>query len=177
VADEVGKSPMAVYKHFTSMDHLMASAWNEALDRVYQAVFDSWEGIADPVEQLRRRMRTLFVFGTEHPKLFCFILQCKQRPEDHGLENRGREGLATTMSLIQRGIAQGRFRPDLDQVYASVNVTCLMIGMTIFAISCAGGVISQEDPAQYLDRSVEEALRQMQSPDPEPSADLMIPRP
>jgi AcrR family transcriptional regulator len=164
VAQEAGLSAMALYRHYRSMDHLTAALWNECFVRLRQHTERACAGRGNPADELRQRLLAYVAFGREHPHLFWFSISARPRPEQFGMENLGRSGFALLMKNIDRGIAAGCFRADLDPFQATLHISYVMIGMATFVASRALVGLTSEDPSVRALDSVDHLLSEFLLP-------------
>ncbi len=155
VAKEVRKSPMAVYRHFSSMDHLMATIWNTAYDQMHRETEEACRNLTHPAAALRQRLISFLDFGSAHPHLAWFIIATRPQPERFAMENLGQQGFAQLAALIRRGMDVGCFRKNIDPQQATLNASYLMIGMTSFVAAKAVSGATGLDQATMLENTVD----------------------
>lgn len=114
VAEAVGITPMAIYRHFPNRDALL----KKLSDDSFNAVAQDWETHARIPDVLKRLMALLepyLDYALEHPHLFdhAFSVRrddARRYPEDF------RAGLSPTFNValatIADGMAQGVFKQD-----------------------------------------------------------------
>lgn len=114
VADAVGITPMAIYRHFSDRDALLKKLSAQSFD----AVAHEWEAHAqhpDVLERLLALTEPYLDYALAHPHLFdhAFSVRrddARRYPEDF------RAGLSPTLNVViavvADGIAQGALRQD-----------------------------------------------------------------
>jgi AcrR family transcriptional regulator len=152
---EMRLSPMAVYRHFESMDHLIAATWNECYERVLKSMDTAASGAADCTIELRCRLEAYQRFATEHPGFFWLMVSVRPRPEQFGMENMARRGFGQIREVIRRGMATGCFHPKLDPFQAALSVTYMMIGMMTFAASRSVSAIAGIGPERHAPPTID----------------------
>lgn len=171
VADAVGVTPPAIYRHFPDK----ASLIFEVCDRHFVELDDRFKqaiaGLGDPVEALDAIGRAYIDFGTENPEPYriLFTTGAADTPEEYQ-DGRLTDLIAfgTAMRIVQAAIDAGRFRPGYDDAatvamffWARVHgLTSLLITKPNFPWpedreafvaeyidSCLRGLLAEGDPA------------------------------
>lgn len=115
VAERIEYSPTTIYLHFADKTALL----EELMRGDFQLLGTKFQHIArvgDPIERLRQTGRAYIEFGLSHPNHYRTMFSAppsKKRPSDpeHGDPNH--DGYAFLRSVVQEGIAAGRFREGL----------------------------------------------------------------
>lgn len=117
VADAVGVTPPAIYRHFPDKASLIFEVCDRhfvALDRRFH---DATAGLDDPVEALDAIGRAYIEFGVENPEPYriMFMTGAADTPEEYR-DGRLSELVAfgTALRFVQGCIDAGRFRPEYD---------------------------------------------------------------
>ena len=114
VADAVGITPMAIYRHFSSRDALL----KQLSDDSFQTNAREWQTHADhtdPLQRLPALLMPYLDYALQHPHLFdhAFSLRrddARRFPED--FRERQSPTLSVVADAIAEGIDQGALRPD-----------------------------------------------------------------
>jgi AcrR family transcriptional regulator len=162
IAAELELQPSALYAHFPSKEHVLA----ELLRLGHQAHQDALraamlEAGADPVEQIRRLVRTHARFHALYPMLAVVVNEeAHVLSAELGAESRVlREQSGLLLSeVVERGIAQGKFRPP----HAAATLAAIgAIGLRIpYWYERSPGF----DPDALAEVQVELALRMLGAP-------------
>ncbi len=158
VAREMRCSPMALYRHFASMDDVVAEAWGAVHALLERTIWSEASRASTPVDELAGVFRGLVSFAESRPQLARLILSV---PVEHHASRLGAQILASyerLCDLVRRGVAQGVFRPDLDPRGASLELAFLLIGIATLTISPRRDALAGCGPARLLDATVQEAL-------------------
>ena len=114
IADEVGITPMAIYRHYPNREAL--------LDRVanlgFQEVLDYWKpghaGLS-PDERLLKLLDGYLDYAFAHPRIFDYVFS-DARPGARKFPEDFHAGLSPTANLLvevlREGMASGAFRDD-----------------------------------------------------------------
>ena len=120
IADRIEYSPTAIYFHFKDKDALIRELC--AVDfRTLAGQFSSIARIADPIERLRRAGHAYVDFGLRQPNHYRLMFMTPHPPlhkEDLDVEigNPEVDAYAFVKAIVSDAIAEGRFRPGLDDV-------------------------------------------------------------
>jgi AcrR family transcriptional regulator len=140
VADAVGLTPAAIYRHFPDKETLLFAVCARHFDRLTADVaIPSMAAVADPVEKLRRLAEAYVRFGVEHPEHYRIMFMRRQdhEPEQYAAERVLETGLfGVTLPVVQRCIDEGRFRPDVDDALTVAWVLWMAVhGITSVAVA------------------------------------------
>jgi AcrR family transcriptional regulator len=117
VAHEIGYSPAAIYKHFSSKHEIFESLTEESFAALVQAsaAVTPRPG-EDPVEVLRRGMHGYVAFGLANPDHYRFaFLLAAHKPE---APYKPRAAYTALRDRVQRCIDGGRVRPGNLDLFA-----------------------------------------------------------
>lgn len=114
VADAVGITPMAIYRHFASREALL----KQLSDDSFQAIAHEWKahaGDPDPLQRLPALLTPYLDYALRHPHLFdhAFSIRrddARRFPED--FRERQSPTLTIIADAIAEGIERGVMRPD-----------------------------------------------------------------
>jgi AcrR family transcriptional regulator len=114
VADAVGITPMAIYRHYPNREALLDCVAN----RGFQEMLDYWKpGHADlsPDERLFELLDGYLDYAFAHPRIFDYVFS-DARPGARRFPEDFRAGLSPTANLLvevlQEGMASSVFRKD-----------------------------------------------------------------
>lgn len=117
IAEAVGISNAALYRHFASREDILIAAHDSLMDRVFAWLNSSHElGVIDRLQELGRTHAQLFSMDIEgfNAPMFQFISWLpKDRIREHVVQKR-REMLRWYADLVEEGKAQGSVRRDID---------------------------------------------------------------
>jgi len=154
-------SAMALYRHFQSMDHLLAVVWNEGFAQLLVVMNATNEGEGAGLAGFRATLRAYVRFGIDNPGLYRFMFTAGARPEHFGLENLGltsmqklRDALA---SLRASGESPGGAEDEMDPLF----VWFMLHGLTTVAISGQVQKVSNLDLDDLIERTTQRVLRSL----------------
>ena len=117
VADAVGLTPPAIYRHFPDKAHLIFEVCARHFDAMHDdVVAPIVSTIDDPIEALAALARAYVRFGVENPEHYriMFMGHADHTPEMYADERVLETGaMGETIALVQRAIESGRLRSDL----------------------------------------------------------------
>lgn len=157
VADAVGLTPPAIYRHFPDKAHLIFEVCGRHFDRLDEEVVQpALAAHPDPVEAIRAIGRGYVRFGLENPEHYriMFMGHADHTPELYAEERPLENGpLGTTVALAQRAIDDGLVRPDAG---GAVTITWVLWAGLHGAL--AAKVAMPNLPGPSLDDVVEAVL-------------------
>jgi len=115
IADAVGVSPPSIYLHFADRDELVLAVCERHFQAFEECLLAAIQGVADPVQRIRRMSEAYIRFGLEHPEPYRIMFMGS--PVD-GAEEFSQEKLAAAcgfdhvLAAVQEAIDAGRFRID-----------------------------------------------------------------
>jgi AcrR family transcriptional regulator len=118
IAERIEYSPTAIYFHFKDKETLL----RELCDTDFGALAREFQKIArveDPIERLRQTGRAYVAFGVAHPNHYRIMFMTphpvvKSEPSTLQKGNPEEDAYAFLKATITEGLAQGRFRPELQ---------------------------------------------------------------
>lgn len=117
VADAVGLTPAAIYRHFPDKETLLFAVCARHFDSITEDVaVPALASTEDPIDALRRLADAYVRFGVENPEHYRIMFMRRQdhRPEQYAAEQVLETGLfGVVLPVVQQGIDEGRFRPEL----------------------------------------------------------------
>jgi AcrR family transcriptional regulator len=117
VADAVGLTPAAIYRHFPDKEGLLFAVCARHFDSITEDVaVPALTSTDDPIRALQQLAEAYVHFGVEHPEHYriMFMRREDHRPDQYAAEKVLETGLfGAVLPVVQRGIDEGRFRADL----------------------------------------------------------------
>lgn len=140
VAEEVGLTPAAIYRHFPDKDTLLFEVCARRFDRVTEEIArPALASIDDPVEALRRLARAYVRFGVEDPEHYRLMFMRRQDhlPEQYAAERVLETGLfGEVIPVVQRCIDEGLLREEhVDPVMVAWTLWMVVHGITAVAVA------------------------------------------
>jgi AcrR family transcriptional regulator len=117
IAEAVGISNAALYRHFPSREDILIAAHDALVERVFAWLnYSKAPDVTDRLREMGRTHAELFSKDIEgfNAPMFQFISWIpKDRVHEHVVDRRG-EMLRWYADLVEEGKAQGSIRPDID---------------------------------------------------------------
>ena len=140
VADAVGLTPAAIYRHYPDKETLLFAVCARHFDRLTEDVaVPALTSTDDPIEALRRLAVAYVHFGVENPEHYRILFMRRQdhEPEQYAAERVLETGLFGVVTpVVQRGIDEGRFRPEAgDALMISWALWMVVHGITSVAVA------------------------------------------
>lgn len=140
VADAVGLTPAAIYRHYPDKETLLFAVCARHFDAITEDVaVPALASSADPVESLRHLAEAYVRFGVENPEHYRIMFMRRQdhEPEAYAAERVLETGLfGVVIPVVQRCIDEGRFRPDTgDALMVSWVLWMAVHGITTMAVA------------------------------------------
>lgn len=135
LAKEMKLSQMALYRHFETMDHLMAVVWNRGFAQLGEFVDEADEAAGQGLKGFRASLKAYARFGVEHPWLYRFLFAPGPRPEIFGLPNRGLLALQKLHQRLTDLQREGYVAGGDDLAAIALHLWFLHHGLTTLAIS------------------------------------------
>ena len=154
VADAVGLTPAAIYRHFPDKETLLFEVCSRHFDSITDDVaVPALDSVDDPIEALRRLADAYVRFGVENPEHYriMFMRREDHRPEQYAQERVLETGLfGVVLPVVQQGIDEGRFRPEWDDPL----MIAWVLWMAVHGITSAA-VAMPNFPAPPLDAQLQ----------------------
>ena len=140
VADAVGLTPAAIYRHFPDKETLLFAVCARHFDRITDDVaVPALASTEDPVEALRRLAEAYIRFGVEEPEHYRIMFMRRQdhEPAQYAAERVLETGLfGVVIPVVQRCLDEGRIRPDAgDALMVSWVLWMAVHGITTVAVA------------------------------------------
>jgi len=119
VAEKIEYSPTAIYVHFADKEELFHELCRQDFARL-QAVMQSAEMPADPIERLRQIGRSYIQFGVRFPNHYVFMFMTPHLPQEPDEEDREimgnpeKDAYAMLKRAVQEAINAGCFRDEVQ---------------------------------------------------------------
>jgi AcrR family transcriptional regulator len=158
IAKEMGLSAMALYRHFTSMEHLLAVVWNEGFAQLLAVMNITSESQGGGVTGFRASLRAYVRFGIDNPGLYRFMFTAGARPEEFGLVNYGLSAMQRLREMIVTLRESGEIRPDRSGEMEPLFIWFMLHGLTTVAISGQAQKVSDLDVDDLIERTTQRIL-------------------
>ncbi len=139
VAERVGLTPPAIYRYFSDKDHLLFEACGQYFDDFEDEVINPVLRTTDDVIEALRRIAEGYVrFGLHHPEHYriMFMLHHDHTPEQYADDRVVETGsFGSTAALVQRGVATGQLRGDLDVAALTWALWAGLHGLVALAVA------------------------------------------
>lgn len=140
VAEEVGLTPAALYRHYPDKETLLYAVCARHFDRLTAEVAEpALASTDDPVLALRRLGEAYVRFGVEHPEHYRIMFMRRQdhEPEQYAADRVLETGLfGVTIPAVQRCLDEGRFRADAgDALEIAWALWMAVHGITSLAVA------------------------------------------
>ncbi|WP_085981882.1 TetR family transcriptional regulator KstR2 [Mycobacterium liflandii] len=118
IADGAGILSGSLYHHFASKEEMVDELLREFLDWLFARYLEIVDGEPNPLERLKGLFLASFE-AIEHRHAQVVIYQdeaqrLSSQPRFSYLENRNKEQRKMWVDVLNQGIEEGYFRPDLD---------------------------------------------------------------
>ena len=116
VADAVGLTPPAIYRHFADKHHLIFEVCNRQFARMADEVATTVGATDDPLAAIAAAARGYARFGLENPEHYrvMFMGHADHTPDQYADEKVMETGsFAFLVALVQKAMDDGALRPEL----------------------------------------------------------------
>jgi len=118
IADSAGILSGSLYHHFKSKEQMVEEVLRDFLDWLFERYAEIVAGESDPLERVKGLFMTSFE-AIEHRHAQVVIYQDEAKrlsslPQFEFVEARNREQRRMWVDVLKQGVAEGRFRPDID---------------------------------------------------------------
>jgi AcrR family transcriptional regulator len=128
IAAATATSKRMIYYHFGSKDGLYQEVLREAYHGIRSAELEAGLGDMAPLVALERLTALTFDYHFEHPELVRLVMDENMRHGPHvGSVEEARNGqvMPKTQALLDRGAADGSFRPGLTATDLHMTISAL----------------------------------------------------
>ncbi len=158
IAKEMGLSAMALYRHFSSMEHLLAVVWNEGFAQLLAVMNVTSESKGGGVAGFQESLRAYVRFGIDNPGLYRFMFTAGARPEQFGLENFGLDAMQRLREMIASIRQSGEITSARSSEMDAVFIWFLLHGLTTVAISGQAQKVSGLGIDELIERTTQRIL-------------------
>lgn len=118
IADSAGILSGSLYHHFKSKEQMVEEVLRDFLDWLFGRYQEIVEAETDPLERVKGLFMASFE-AIEHRHAQVVIYQDEAKrlsplPQFSFVDERNREQRRMWVDILKQGVAEGRFRPDLD---------------------------------------------------------------
>jgi len=137
IAEAVGVTPPSIYLHFADKDELIRAVSERSFAAFDQVVELAGAGVDDPIESLRHRSRAYVQFGLDNPEQYRIIFMGKGNvaPPADVASTPGRVAFQHLVDAVERAVAAGTLRDDVDPLLTATGLWAAMHGVTSLLIS------------------------------------------
>jgi AcrR family transcriptional regulator len=159
IAAAVGVSPTAIYLYFRNLGDVLEHLRMEG----HGLLADALRAV-DPelpaVERVRRMGRAYYAFGLAHPRYYdlMFHFGRAERPRRDAVQ-REMYTLMLLRDAVQRGVARGEIRNDLDPMVMTNALWSQIHGVTALAVSGVLLATAAGHHAEVLEAVLESSAR------------------
>lgn len=161
IAKEMGLSAMALYRHFSSMEHLLAVVWNEGFAQLLAVMNVTSESRGGGLEGFRESLRAYVRFGIENPGLYQFMFTAGARPEEFGLANYGLDAMQRLREMITSLRQSGEITSARSCEMDAVFMWFMLHGLTTVAITGQAQKVSDLDVDELIERTTQRILESL----------------
>ena len=118
IADSAGILSGSLYHHFKSKEQMVEEVLRDFLDWLFERYAEIVASESDPLERVKGLFMTSFE-AIEHRHAQVVIYQDEAKrlsslPQFDFVDARNREQRRMWVEVLKQGVAEGRFRPDID---------------------------------------------------------------
>lgn len=130
IAERTHTVKRMIYYYFGSKEGLYRAVLEHAYDHIRTIESDLDLDSLPPLEALRRVVQVTFDYHNKHPEFVRLVMNENIHKGAHvghlaNIKDRSRNVIATLRKLIDRGIAAGEFRPQIDPVELHMSISAL----------------------------------------------------
>ncbi|WP_231737273.1 TetR/AcrR family transcriptional regulator [Mycobacterium sp. IS-1742] len=153
IADSAGILSGSLYHHFSSKEEMIDELLRGFLDWLFERYHQIVETEPNPLERLKGLFLASFeAIATRHAQVVIYQDEAKRlssQPRFSYVEERNREQRKMWIEVLNQGIAEGYFRPDIDVdlIYRFIRDTTWV---SVRWYQPGGPLTAQEVGRQYL---------------------------
>lgn len=148
IADEVGITEPALYRHFRNKKEIVLEALEELSRRPIQLLLEAGGDEGTIPERIMRMSEAFYNFVMEDPEEALLLFEVMTAARDPDIRNSlGEKFLDYTLvfsQMFELGKQEGSVRQDLDTVVASWQIMSLAIALVHAALVGLGEVLTRE---------------------------------
>ncbi|OBF41170.1 TetR family transcriptional regulator [Mycobacterium sp. ACS1612] len=118
IADSAGILSGSLYHHFKSKEQMVEEVLRNFLDWLFERYAEIVGRESDPLERVKGLFMTSFeAIENRHAQVVIYQDEAKRLsslPQFEFVETRNREQRRMWVDVLKQGVAEGRFRPDID---------------------------------------------------------------
>jgi AcrR family transcriptional regulator len=138
IAEKIEYSPTTIYLYFNDKSELLFSLCEETFSILLDQFAELDREIEDPVERLRRGLKSYVLFGIEHPNHYKVTFMEQVEHAGNGAdgkmkESKGMLAFRNISETVSRCVKEGKFRP-VDTELASQALWAAIHGVTSLLI-------------------------------------------
>ncbi|EFO34169.1 TetR family transcriptional regulator [Roseibium sp. TrichSKD4] len=157
IAKDAGYSIGSVYKHFADVDQLIVAVNHLTLIRIRDAMTETSEAYADPLERLKALAQTYYRFARGNTNLWLALFG-HHLPDDQPAPEGHKDENAALLTLI--GIALKTLHPELEGAELEARVrTCFAAVHGIVALALENRFVSLSD--EVLEKELDFAVSKL----------------
>jgi AcrR family transcriptional regulator len=132
IAERAGLAVGTVYNHFPGKDELIIAVMREAFGELEQ-VIDAASTEADPVRAIESFLREALAVAERYGALLAAVSEGRlAAPRKEAIDEERRMALGQRITgIVARGVAEGRFRSDLDLDVATGVISSVLLPWTL----------------------------------------------
>lgn len=136
VANAIGVSPPAIYRHFADKPTLLAEVCDRHFDRLTAYLIESTADIDDPVEAVRERGRAYVRFGQQNPEHYRIMFMSRNLPQPAQRDLLEVGCYADMVTVVKAAIDAGALRPEhTDPVAVTTVLWAAVHGITSLLVT------------------------------------------
>ncbi len=153
IADSAGILSGSLYHHFKSKEQMVEEVLRDFLDWLFDRYAEIVASESDPLERVKGLFMTSFeAIENRHAQVVIYQDEAKRLsslPQFEFVETRNREQRRMWVDVLKQGVAEGRFRPDIDVdlVYRFIRDTTWV---SVRWYQPGGPLTAEEVGRQYL---------------------------
>ena len=130
IAEKTNSSKRMIYYYFGGKDELYRAVLERSYERIRAREADENFEALPASEALRAHIAHTFDYHAGHPEFVRLVMNENIHRAEHlahvtGMRERNRMVIATLQSIIDKGVAEGIFRDDIDPVDLHMSISAL----------------------------------------------------
>ena len=157
LADEIGLSPMAAYKHFENQRALQLELWRECQNHFYDRLLESTRDAADPAAGFLALCRAFAEYAVEYPYRSELLYNhpfVREIVEIAPLEEQRQSAWVFARELVERAQSAGLFRADQPADVLLLAAASQVRGLAATIIYARMAAFGDLSPAAMIDVSL-----------------------
>lgn len=156
IAADVGISEPALYRHFRNKQEILVAALDQVSARLVMHTASAAGPARNDAERLRMMSAAFYDFVMSHPEETRVLFDAVSATRDVGMRDALHRQFADLLNVVEavleQGVGNGAFRPDLDVPLAAWEIFAL--GITLYFASILGfeNILTKEKALAAVDR-------------------------